>query len=774
MSSTIDGSSNIKVIARFRPLNANEIASSSNNENEYDTASASDSVSFLDDATCTVKQQTFLFDRVFNTNSAQQDVFEYSLRQTVEDVMQGYNGTVLAYGQTGSGKTYTMMGPSIDDQVTRGAIPRMVEHIFHKIHHSSQDIEYTVAVSYMEIYMERIRDLLDKSSASSTSGSLNQNQNLQIHEDKSRGIYVQGLHQEYVTCTEEVCDVMRQGSSARAVAATNMNNESSRSHAIFVVVVTQKNLITGSQKSGQLFLVDLAGSEKVNRTGAKGQTLEEAKQINKSLSSLGNVINALTDTKAKHVPYRDSKLTRILQESLGGNSRTSLIVNCSPADINMAETISTLRFGVRAKTIRNKAKINSEPSPLELKQLLRQCQHRISQLEIELEGWRSTGKPKKEGESFDTSQPLNCTSFPNESSETLSEIPGSEEASLRAEIENQAYKLKESEIRVSTLESEVQDLTRALESARQEQLELRVKLTQAQAENEQESWRHSSIERKKREKLNEIMGGDAYGDNDKTNDISLHVNKVKEALAAVSAQDQSVAESFNVLIEQLQLNTVASKGEKEGSTSPFSSSNSSSPGPNTFTSDEPSPILLQPSQFGSPTPGASSSGHARIRSLNLSREEEHEKLQSTLMKDLQQRCEQIVELEITLDAVRDQYNLALENSNNKHQQQKIALLQRNLEQLTKVQRQLVEQNQKLKKEVATDEQILAARNQRIEELEDHLREAQQVIVRERDVFARNLTAIGDHFAEFQQPADGARLSHGQHGTIVRPLRGGGT
>ena len=176
----------------------------------------------------------------------------------------------------------------------------------------------------------------------------------------------------------------------------DMNAESSRSHSIFVLTISQKNLETGSIRSGQLFLVDLAGSEKVGKTGATGQTLEEAKKINKSLSALGNVINALTDGTSRHIPYRDSKLTRILQESLGGNSRTTLIINCSPSSFNDAETLSTLRFGMRAKTIKNKARVNVELSPAELKLLLNQSKSRIvafqeyvNELEGELSLWRA-------------------------------------------------------------------------------------------------------------------------------------------------------------------------------------------------------------------------------------------------------------------------------------------------------------------------------------------------------------------------------------------------
>jgi kinesin family member 5 len=199
---------------------------------------------------------------------------------------------------------------------------------------------------------------------------------------------------------------MRRGGTARVVASTSnppilitnldMNAESSRSHSIFVLTIYQKNIETGSVRSGQLFLVDLAGSEKVGKTGAKGQTLEEAKKINKSLSALGNVINSLTDGTSKHIPYRDSKLTRILQESLGGNSRTTLIINCSPSSFNDAETLSTLRFGVRAKTIKNKARVNVELSPAELKILLKDSKSKIVafqeyvyELESELSIWRA-------------------------------------------------------------------------------------------------------------------------------------------------------------------------------------------------------------------------------------------------------------------------------------------------------------------------------------------------------------------------------------------------
>ena len=325
-------------------------------------------------------------------NSQQADVFNYSIRSTVDDILNGYNGTVFAYGQTGAGKSYTMMGADIDNEAAKGIIPRIVEQIFSSITNSPQSMEYTVRVSYMEIYMERIRDLLNPV-----------RDNLPIHEDKTRGVYVKGLLELYVSSVSEVYEVMRRGGAARSIAATNMNQESSRSHSIFLISISQKNVETGSAKNGHLYLVDLAGSEKVGKTGASGQTLEEAKKINKSLSALGMVINSLTDGKSTHIPYRDSKLTRILQESLGGNSRTTLIINCSPSSYNDSETVSTLRFGMRAKCIKNKAKVNAELSPAELKVLLKKSQtlnmtyaEYVGQLEEEVVVWRTGDAVPKE------------------------------------------------------------------------------------------------------------------------------------------------------------------------------------------------------------------------------------------------------------------------------------------------------------------------------------------------------------------------------------------
>ncbi|KAJ3119149.1 Kinesin heavy chain, partial [Nowakowskiella sp. JEL0407] len=388
MSATPDpqqSGNNIRVVCRFRPQNSREIKEKGEIV-----------VSFDDDRT-TVKLESkdypgvFAFDKIFEWNQTQQEVFDYAAAAVVDDVMKGYNGTIFAYGQTGSGKTYTMMG-DMENNDLKGLTPRLVESIFKTIYDAPSNLEFTVRVSYMEIYMEKIRDLLNPV-----------NDNLPIHEEKNRGVYVKGLLEVFVGSVDDVYEAMRRGQSARMVAYTNMNAESSRSHSIFVLQINQKNLIDGSSKTGKLYLVDLAGSEKVGKTGATGQTLEEAKKINKSLAALGMVINNLTDGKSSHIPYRDSKLTRILQESLGGNSRTTLIINCSPSSFNEAETLSTLRFGMRAKTIKNKAKINSELSASELKALLKKAkadmatmQSYIFGLEGEIGNWRVGNKVPQE------------------------------------------------------------------------------------------------------------------------------------------------------------------------------------------------------------------------------------------------------------------------------------------------------------------------------------------------------------------------------------------
>ncbi|ODV88186.1 hypothetical protein CANARDRAFT_26336 [[Candida] arabinofermentans NRRL YB-2248] len=341
---------NIKVIVRFRPENEMEISNNSTNIVTYDDDNRSVLVS------TTNSTNTFTFDHIFGEQASQEDIFGYSIRQTTNDLALGYNGTVLCYGQTGSGKSHTMMGQLEDDDL-KGLIPRIFEQVFQCIQDSSNRIEYIVGVSYLEIYNDSLQDLLNPSN----------NNKLSISENKEDGIQVKGSETLYVAELKDVYEILEKGNKNRSVGSTNMNEQSSRSHAILKITLTSMYKDNGITKIGNLFLVDLAGSEKIDKTGASGRVLEEAKKINSSLSALGNVINSLTDGESTHIPYRDSKLTRILQESLGGNSRTTLIINCSPSSYNEQETLSTLRFGSRAKKIKNTVHVNSELSTSELK-----------------------------------------------------------------------------------------------------------------------------------------------------------------------------------------------------------------------------------------------------------------------------------------------------------------------------------------------------------------------------------------------------------------------
>lgn len=328
---------NIKVLCRFRPLNQSEIIRG----DKFIPI-------FQGEDTVILGGKSYVFDQVFPTNTTQEQVYNTCAKQIVRDVLGGYNGTIFAYGQTSSGKTHTMEG-NLHDPEGMGIIPRIAEDIFEHIFAMDENLEFHIKVSYFEIYLDKIRDLLDVTKT-----------NLSVHEDKHRVPYVKGCTERFVTSPEEVMDVIDEGKANRHVAVTNMNEHSSRSHSIFLINIKQENVETEQKLIGKLYLVDLAGSEKVSKTGAEGAVLDEAKNINKSLSALGNVISALAEGTKSHVPYRDSKMTRILQDSLGGNCRTTMFICCSPSSYNDTETKSTLMFGQRAKTIRNTVTVNLE------------------------------------------------------------------------------------------------------------------------------------------------------------------------------------------------------------------------------------------------------------------------------------------------------------------------------------------------------------------------------------------------------------------------------
>ncbi|KAL4265214.1 TRAFAC class myosin-kinesin ATPase superfamily protein [Pleurotus pulmonarius] len=924
-------STNIKVVCRFRPVNAIE------------AREGGEIVVSFDDNLQTVQMRSaqlatgperdgFTFDRVFPMGTQQHEVFDYGVKDIVKDVMDGYNGTVFAYGQTGSGKTFTMMGADIDSTELKGIIPRITEQIFQSIVESDPHLEYLVKVSYMEIYLERIRDLLCP-----------QNDNLQVHEEKSKGVYVKNLSDYYVSSAREVYEIMRTGGQARVVSSTNMNAESSRSHSIFLITIQQRNTESGTMKTGNLYLVDLAGSEKVGKTGASGQTLEEAKKINKSLSALGMVINALTDGKAKHIPYRDSKLTRILQESLGGNSRTTLIINCSPSSYNEAETLSTLRFGIRAKSIKNSARVNAELSPAELKNLLTKAnvantsfQKYIAALEAEVAIWRAggvvdqsewaapgkasaAGAPKKSAPSSTSStslstprsqtpvnpvieglakSDLNLDSRPqtptvvgldkdereeflkreNELSDSLAEKESAlvaaekivkelreelaflkeQEAAvskenkamssqlneIRLQMERLDYDAKEGVITIDILKEQNQDAKNELEELRKQIAELRTAQKDASTEDK---------EKKKQEKMAMMMakfdsqGGFSEKEEQlrallaKLDNIDSGETLTAEDLTAVRrqlAEGQSLMrETVDRLRQSQEENEIITRrrDELEGRVMTLETEYEELL-EKTILDEETSNVDVAESVADLKNKleaqyAAKRDAHQmevtdlkaqlemrvnEIRSLNASIESlksvneelkrafavtsagieggknlaesaqdlertrkainvqlaEFDGVKKSLMRDLQNRCEKVVELEIQLDEIKEQYNNVIRNSNSKAQQKKMAFLERNLEQLTLVQKQLVDQNSALKKEAGIAERKLLARNERIQNLESLLQDADRRLSIQNQRFEQQLDAVKQRL-EQARAAKASTASPLGFGRIQKPLRGGG-
>lgn len=384
MAASEFGSDAIKVFVRFRPQNSSEIARDGGGSVvKFNGSSCTLGNNAVNSAAGLSTEHSFAFDGVFAPDSGQADVYERVGRPLVNGLFGGYNGALLAYGQTGSGKTFSMAGPSGSSlgaigqgsdvlDPAAGIIPRCVADIFATALAAPEDCEFSIKASYVEIYQERVRDLLVPQPAAGAlpSAAMAASENLAIGEEPSRGIYVKGAREEYVSSPTELLALMAAGNANRATAATGMNAGSSRSHAIFTIALSSHDASSGITARSKLLLCDLAGSETVSKTGVSGQQLEELKKINKSLSALGLVVHALTESGAgggprSHVPYRDSKLTRLLQECLGGNSRTALLCAASPSAWNAVETLSTLRFGARAKRVKNAAKAQRERTPEE-------------------------------------------------------------------------------------------------------------------------------------------------------------------------------------------------------------------------------------------------------------------------------------------------------------------------------------------------------------------------------------------------------------------------
>ncbi|XP_071198434.1 kinesin-like protein KIF1A isoform X20 [Salvelinus alpinus] len=376
----------VKVAVRVRPFNSREMGKDSKC-----IIQMSGNTTTILNPKQPKENKSFNFDYSYWSHTSPEDINFAGQQQVYKDIgeemllhaFEGYNVCIFAYGQTGSGKSYTMMGkPDLKDQ--EGIIPLMCEDLFTKFNDCNNDNtkSYSVEVSYMEIYCERVRDLLNPKNKG----------NLRVREHPLMGPYVEDLSKLAVTSYNDIQDLMDSGNKARTVAATNMNETSSRSHAVFNIIFTQKRLDAEtdntSEKVSKISLVDLAGSERADSTGAKGTRLKEGANINKSLTTLGKVISALAEVDSaqnknkkkkkveSHIPYRDSVLTWLLRENLGGNSRTAMVAALSPADINYDETLSTLRYADRAKQIRCNAVINEDPN----NRLVRELKEEVGRL----------------------------------------------------------------------------------------------------------------------------------------------------------------------------------------------------------------------------------------------------------------------------------------------------------------------------------------------------------------------------------------------------------
>ncbi|XP_058254155.1 kinesin-like protein KIF13B isoform X3 [Hemibagrus wyckioides] len=397
MGETSLNDSNVKVAVRVRPMNRREkdlntkcVIDMDGNQTFLHPASGN-----LGKADSRSQPKVFAYDYCFwsmdeseKEKFAGQDmVFQCLGESLLHNAFQGYNACIFAYGQTGSGKSYTMMGSA--DQP--GLIPRLCSSLFERtVQHQREEESFTVEVSYMEIYNEKVRDLLDPKGS---------RQALKVREHKVLGPYVDGLSRLAVASYKDIESLMSEGNKSRTVAATNMNEESSRSHAVFNIILTHtlRDLQSGTsgEKVSKLSLVDLAGSERAAKTGAAGERLKEGSNINKSLTTLGLVISALADqgagkNKSKFVPYRDSVLTWLLKDSLGGNSRTAMVATVSPAADNYDETLSTLRYADRAKSIVNHAVVNEDPNA----RIIRELREEVEKLRDQLTQAESMKAPE--------------------------------------------------------------------------------------------------------------------------------------------------------------------------------------------------------------------------------------------------------------------------------------------------------------------------------------------------------------------------------------------
>ncbi|KAG0618575.1 hypothetical protein M758_4G074800 [Ceratodon purpureus] len=438
-----DGCSSVRVAVRARPLVEKEIVEK-----------CMECVSYSQDGKQVAlgKDRRFTFDHVFGPAVSQEDVYNECVKPLVESCCSGYNATVLAYGQTGSGKTFTMgCGNNVSLlEEELGILPRAIRQLFETVEERSNQAEFLIKCAFVEIYNEDIKDLLHPDTPSKS---------ISIREDANGNIILAGVKEEVVTDFESMIRFLQHGSVFRTTGSTLMNQHSSRSHAIFTIIVEQRSILECANISevitAKFHLVDLAGSERAKRTGAVGMRFKESVTINCGLLALGNVISALGDEqkRCQHVPYRESKLTRMLQDSLGGNSRTCMIACISTADTNFEETLNSLKYANRARNIRNKPVINRDPHSVMLNQLRQEI--RTLQLELLNSRMRNVGLEPVTGP-----QSMDVLLQDESHQEFLADIRARTDLSvdMTAELDAVRRKNREREYECLKLKDEIQEL----------------------------------------------------------------------------------------------------------------------------------------------------------------------------------------------------------------------------------------------------------------------------------------------------------------------------
>ncbi|KAK6618591.1 hypothetical protein RUM43_012982 [Polyplax serrata] len=520
----------VKVIVRTRPMNEREKNLHCKNVLLMDSEHCNCSIINPSDSSAPPK--TFSFDSVYNIMATTEQIYSDIVYPLVEGVLEGYNSTVFAYGQTGCGKSYTMQG-CLSPPSARGIIPRSFEHIFEAIS-VVENKKFLVVASYLEIYNEDIRDLLGSDCR----------KKLDLKENPQTGISVPGLSLHTVQSADDCEKLIEIGVKNRVTGASLMNSESSRSHSIFTIaleMMPNQCLNSGGIRKGKLNLVDLAGSERQAKTGCTGDRLKEATKINLSLMALGNVISALVDGKSKHIPYRDSKLTRLLQDSLGGNTKTLMIACLSPADDNYDETLSTLRYANRAKNIRNKPKINEDPKDA----MLREYQEEIEKLKMMLK----------------------TNSLPQAPQQQVEVIQANKETEkLKNEYENEMLKIKEEYEREQKSKQKLEKDMDELRKHYEEQMEA---LKKKNEDNFVNVSQQQVIERLKQLQAS-MVGGERAGDKElkekrlkKKKAAEKRLEALAAALSKVKDEDGVMLKVYDDIQEELKAKTETLRKSKQ-------------------------------------------------------------------------------------------------------------------------------------------------------------------------------------------------------------------